>query len=520
VAALDQFFGNCKTANIHVLASLAYAPAWANGGYSANGYAPLPAFNTAYADFCEWFLRRYATATLTNSDGRHTLDAIEIWNEPDLCSQFFKFGSPNQWNNESPVAAVTYANLVKVAGARLKTVRGQIGANDVLVGAPVISSPHGAAWAPTGQQSWMDGFYSVSGVTANYDFFSWHSYWESAGTTGWLPPELPPCWYPADQKQAVLGRLIAANDIWAKMTAAGDNTKPNWCTEIGGAARSGTAQHNPGRLLSFTEQKTHLLDAAAVLSAGNVTNLARIYWYELFDEPSASNEQQVYGLVALNATNPIAYSGAIPLNAATLTNKPAYASYKALTKSGGGVMFADNFDSGLAPGWWTVDTAGTWAASGGMLVCPHNGAIATAFAGYSTWSNYRVSCAIKFSDPWKTAGLLAGYNPDTKKGYYLRIMVDGGRLSHSLELFYANPAGDVQLASASIQGAYDFSVLRDMDLSIKDEGSGVRVSGYVNGVQYINYYDSSNTYRAGKVGVRSAAWSGTVSVDDFMVTPE
>jgi hypothetical protein len=506
VAALDYFFQGCAARGIRVLACVAYAPTWANGGNSGGGWPPVD--NVKYADFCEWVLRRYAP--YASASGVRTLEAIELWNEPDLCDLFFKGYSRN-----APAAATRYANMVKVAGARLQSVRASIGASGVLIGAPVIANPHDAAYAAAGAQSWMDAFYAVTGVTACYDFFAWHTYWEHCGTTGWLPPELPPCWYPANQRQAVLGRLIATNDlIWSKITAAGDHLKPNWCTEIGGASRSSTANHSI-KLLSFAEQQSHLADAASVLVAGSVTKLARIYCYEIFDEPGNVAEQQVYGLVSLNTSNPVAYSGNISLAGATLANKPAYYTYKALTKTNvvdSLTLLFDNFDDGNSDGW--TATPGTWAVSAQQYVSPHTAATAVAYTGDSTWSDYRVSCKIKFANAWKLAGLLAAYNGTG--GYYLRVQVDEAMRSHYLTLF----RNGVQVATTSIQDTYDFSTFRKLSLSIRTEGTGVRVKGFVDGNEHINHLDTTNTYQQGKAGVRSDPWSGTVTVDDFEVVLE
>ena len=326
---LDYFFTKSTAAGLRVLLIAAYAPAWANGGHPGGGYAPTPEHTADYADFCEFLLRRYAAKPYVNASGQHTLEAIELWNEPDLADAFFK-----PYNRETAAAGTAYGNLVAPAGARLKAVRTAIGAPEVLIGAPVVSDVHGVCWAPPGLTCWMDAFYAVPNVTAAYDIFCWHSYWQSAGTS-WLPPELPAAYSDKSKVSSVMGKLTApaSNAIWAKMTAHGDNLKPNWLTEIGGAARSDLPEHKSQRLLSLGEQAAHLSDVIATLNAGKVTNLQRVYWYDLIDDCFSKGDQQVYGLTALNASRPISYDGGgVKLTAAVFTPKPAYAVYKDAVK--------------------------------------------------------------------------------------------------------------------------------------------------------------------------------------------
>lgn len=318
VDRVDSFMKKASENRIKVLMIADYAPAWANGGNEGSGWAPLN--ETDFADFCEWLLRRYAS--YKDPDGKRTLEAIELWNEPDLSDLFFK-----PFKRRCSEGATLYGKLVVVAGGRLKTVRKEISADDVLILAPCISEPHSVAYEP-----WLDAFYAVPEVTKNYDVFSWHSYWESSGS-GWLPAELPPCFSDKLQRQSVLGKLTAEKDkFWPKIVAAGDHLKPNWCTEVGGASKSDMPEHRE-RLLSFAEQKTHLEDVVSVLNSDKITNMNRVYWFTLFDNPSQKREQAFYGLIALNQTNPISYSGGISLKNAVLTPKPAYEVYKNFSTS-------------------------------------------------------------------------------------------------------------------------------------------------------------------------------------------
>ena len=508
---MDYFFQKCTAANIRVTLCVAYAPSWASTGNSGNqgGYAPTAAASADYADFCEFLLRRYATSTYSNGAGQHTLEAIEIWNEPDLSDVFFK-----PYARQTAAGATAYGNLVVAAGGRLKSVRASIGASDVLVLAPVISNVHNVCWAPTGQTTWMDAFYMVPNVTSNYDVFDWHTYWESTGS--WLPATLPPCWNPANQRQAVLGQLIAPDksEIWAKIVSNGDDQKPNWCTEIGGAAKSNTPNHNPGRLLSFAEQQTHLTDAIATLRSGNVSKLDRIYWYELFDEPNQyKNLQQAYfGLIALNASNPITYTGSMNLSAAgtVLTPKAAYAVYQGADKGAPGISFSDDFNDGNSDGW--TATPGTWAVVNSQYVSPHTANVAITSVGDAAWKNYAAQAKLKFSNAWKSAGLIARYNGSA--GYYLRVDVSSTITSYNLRLL----KGTTIVATANVNNLYDFQNFHTVKISVKDEAGGTRILGFIDNNQLLNYLDTSAPYAAGQFALRSEPWTGTITADDVTVT--
>lgn len=323
---LDLFFAEAAETRIRVLASIAYAPSWANGGKQGAGWPPTDF--AAYADFCEWIMRRYAP--YVNQDGNRILESIEIWNEPDLCDLFFK-----GYSRQSPDAARVYAEMVKVAGPRLMAVRVEIGAPDLLICAPAISNIHETQWAPSGKSSWIDAFYSVEGVTKCYDVVSLHSYWEHAGSTGWLPPELPACWDATNQKISVVGRVYhpeSGRSLIDRMKAAGDGEKEIWITEIGGSARGDEPEHAQ-RMLSFYEQKAHLEDVIRLLRGGQIPNLKRVYWYEIFDEPHAQREQRYYGLIGFGDKFPLDYGGPLSLTNATFKEKPAYAVYRNTMKS-------------------------------------------------------------------------------------------------------------------------------------------------------------------------------------------
>ncbi|HCD33278.1 MAG TPA: hypothetical protein DER01_12785 [Phycisphaerales bacterium] len=502
-AALDYYFQKCADRGIRVLVSIAYAPAWANGGHEQMGWPPINPVD--YADFCQWFVEHFAH--YQSALGQRTLEAIEIWNEPDLCDMFFR-----GYDRYAPEAATKYAQMVKVAGGRIQTVRNALGANDILILAPVISDTHNVSWKTTG--SWIDAFYAVQNVTDYYDVFSWHSYWMNAGSTGWLPPELPPCFSTTNQQRSIMGKLTSplTSEIWHRLVANGDHLKPNWCTEIGGSAKSATPDH-ANRYLSFAEQQTHLTDIINVLHNESITNLQRVYWYEIFDEPHlGSSSESTYGMIALNNSNPITYTGTIPVNTADRTPKPVYSTYVNADKGTGTTTsaFFDDFNDGYADGWTAMP--GTWQLVNNALVNPHNANTATCTLDFPYWTNSDTSLAIRFTDPWKKAGVIARY--DGSQGYYLRLAGNSIVKSHKLELLVNQSV----VVSSGLNDVYDLSNFQTLRISVIDEVNGTRIKGFINGNEHINYLDTSMYYASGQLALRAEPWTGTVTVDDVTVS--
>ena len=360
VQRLDTFFQLCAENGIRVLVIAAYAPSWANGGTNASGYAPTSAHYADYAAYCDWLLQRYSP--YMDSSGTRTLEAIELWNEPDLCSLFFQ---GQGFANESPAAGTAYGNLIVEAGSSLQSLRTTLGCSDVQICAPAISDPHSASWSSGGPNSgWIDSFYAVSGVTSCYDIFSFHSYWYNTGTTGYDPPEVPMAWNAtgtATQDSTIVGKLVATasyfDPIWPKMVAAGDGAKPIWLTETGAAALSSlpptpaAKPHSNGQV-TYQEATAITADTINVLVANNIPTLNRVYWFR-------QTEYQGYGLLDSNNTP-----------------KLAYTMYQQESKSGALQICAHVANGGFeTPSTSTYSndpTGATWAFSGSAGI-QHNG---------------------------------------------------------------------------------------------------------------------------------------------------
>lgn len=295
VARLDNFFQLCAANNIHILVIAAYAPSWANGGTNASGYAPTSAHYADYAAYCEWIMQRYYT--YVDTTGHRVLEAIELWNEPDLCALFFQ---GQGWADEAPAAATAYGNMVVTAGSALMSLRSSLGCTDVHICAPVISDPHSASWSANGPNSgWIDSFYAVPGVVSDYDVFTWHSYWYNAGSTGYNPPEVPQCWNTSNTTLGIMSKLTTTtgyfDPIWPKMVAAGDSTKRLWMTETGAAVSSSlppappAAPHSNSQL-TYAEECALFSDTLNTLVSADIPTLDRVYWFRF-------TEYDNYGLL-------------------------------------------------------------------------------------------------------------------------------------------------------------------------------------------------------------------------------
>jgi Cellulase (glycosyl hydrolase family 5) len=228
-----------------VIAILAYAPAWANGGYTDNKYPPT---NPAdYANFAK------AVATHFGPLGVHV---YELWNEPNI-SVFWK-PTPN---------VAKYAALVKAAYPAIHA--GDPNAV-VLAGA---TSPHGAyhdsncdGVADSGYDStgydpldFLLGMYA-NGAGGYFDALSHHPY-ERAG----FPTHPCSAWYQMAQSTPSLRSIMTANGDSAKKIWATEygNEVPQWTDEAGQASRLTTAMTAwktfpwAGPMMAFNLWDTH-----------------------------------------------------------------------------------------------------------------------------------------------------------------------------------------------------------------------------------------------------------------------
>jgi hypothetical protein len=228
-----------------VVAMLGYAPAWANGGFTDNKYAPK---NPAdYANFAK------AVATHFGPLGVHV---YELWNEPNI-SVFWK-PTPD---------VVAYAALVKAAYPAIHAGDPQA---VVLAGA---MSPHGAyhdtncdGAADSGRDStgydpldFLEGMYA-NGDGGYFDALSHHPY-ERAG----FPTHPCSAWYQMTQSNPSLRSIMTAHGDSAKKIWATEygNEVPQWTDETGQASRLTTAMNAwktfswAGPLMAFNLWDTH-----------------------------------------------------------------------------------------------------------------------------------------------------------------------------------------------------------------------------------------------------------------------
>lgn len=198
IAKVDRFFEQARSRDLRVIATFWSTPCWAStapaerkqgcrGRWWERGVQRYPPQRASdYADAATWVARRW---------GDH-MDALEIWNEPNLPA-FMR----------SPQPARAYAAIVKSAYPQIK---------DAAPGLPVLA----------GAMSLSDGMFLTAlydeGIKGNYDGLSYHPYGD-----GRDPSRLGP---PSERRYSFRRGTRWLRDIQA---AHGDSATPLWQTEVG-----------------------------------------------------------------------------------------------------------------------------------------------------------------------------------------------------------------------------------------------------------------------------------------------
>jgi polysaccharide biosynthesis protein PslG len=218
VAYLDTAVREAQTRGMTVLATIAYAPAWANGGHTDDKYPPTNAVD--YGRIAGRIAAHFAPL------GVH---AYELWNEPNI-SVF--------WKPTPDVAA--YSALVKAAYPAIHAADPQA---LVLAGA---TAPHGT-YQDTNCDGDPDGGRDATGYSpidflegmyanaAPFDAFSHHPYERYLG----LAYHVCSAWSQMQETNPSLRSMMSAHGdagkrIWA--TEYG-NAVPDWTNEQGQADR-------------------------------------------------------------------------------------------------------------------------------------------------------------------------------------------------------------------------------------------------------------------------------------------
>jgi hypothetical protein len=192
-SAYDYLMTKIDARGMKMLPILMDAPSWA--GSSSHTHAS-PTNLVAWADWCAAVVNRYPS-----------IDAVEIWNEPNIG---FWQPTPNTANYTS--ALIAAYNAIKAARSSV-----QVGAGSFAPAADTASTI-----APA---TFLNGIYTAGGKEY-FDFLTNHPYTFDSpsgpdGTEAWNP------WY------------IMRTTLRAKMVAEGDSDKKMWLTEFGAPTWSG-----------------------------------------------------------------------------------------------------------------------------------------------------------------------------------------------------------------------------------------------------------------------------------------
>lgn len=206
---LDKFVHGAFQRDLSILLSVVKAPDWARSSTAEDG--PPDDYNTYY-DFLRFLLNRYHN---------YSLNAIEVWNEPNL---------RREWNNGQPLSGGAYVELLAGAYQAIKETNGSI---------TVVS----AGLAPTGvngDEAHSDRLYfreMYEAGLANYtDAIGIHPY-------GWANPPWTRCCAgspaPSHNNDPSFFFLDNVEDYREIQLEFNDGGRQFWATEFGWGTMEG-----------------------------------------------------------------------------------------------------------------------------------------------------------------------------------------------------------------------------------------------------------------------------------------
>jgi polysaccharide biosynthesis protein PslG len=231
----DGLMRNAAEARMNIVALVAYAPAWANGGHPDDKYPPLNPRD--YADFVLAVAHRYGKGGSFWRQNRklkqRPLSAIELWNEP---------WSSTFWKPEPDVTA--YAALVRATAPRLKARHARI---KILVSGDLqLSYSDSRDYADGTQRDWEHGFLArllrEDFAFRSIDGYAVHPYsqhYDPGATTipGFADQSLAQQW--------LYRKVLLIRDL---LDRAG-RLKPLWSTEVGWSTSGDVDEATQGRYL-------------------------------------------------------------------------------------------------------------------------------------------------------------------------------------------------------------------------------------------------------------------------------
>lgn len=250
---VDQRLREIEERGLSVLVMLWWAPPWSSGTADQSG---VPGNPEDYARTAAWMVHRWGDR----------IDALEVWNEPDL-PEFF-----------ASTSAAEYATLLKATYPMVKAVR---------PGLPVVS----AAAASLNPQWYADFF--DNDVIGSYDALGAHPY----PTVADVPPYL--CEKAPD---------TGCNLRWLSSYAAtrGDDDHAIWVTEFGYSTHG--QQAVPGWQRGVTEGEQARYTAAMLAYFGSLPRVEAAFVYRDRDFPDSDGQdhQNSFGILrADGSTKPV-----------------------------------------------------------------------------------------------------------------------------------------------------------------------------------------------------------------------
>ena len=235
---VDRCVSFAKSRQLKILMTVHQTPGWANGNLE-NSYPPI---NFQYfTNFMTWLANRYST-----------VEAFEIWNEPDARQSFLKISQSDPYG---VIRAATYGALL------------QSGYKGVKAGNPNALVVFGAP--SYNDDTFIRQVYEIGGAKDNFDVMATHPY----QAVGDAPPD-----YPDDGNIWWFTHLPKVRDL---MVEKGDGHKQIWLTEYGWS-EGRTDLHvddNSSRRVTLDQQAQYLKDAVAYAKQ-HYPYVGMMIWYK------------------------------------------------------------------------------------------------------------------------------------------------------------------------------------------------------------------------------------------------
>ncbi len=198
------YLQDAKRRQLHILLSVAKAPAWARSTQDQDGPPDDP---QAYANFLTLFLQQVNAGTT-----QPVIDAIEIWNEPNLALE---------WTGKLPFTGAGYMQLFKPAYTAIRAISPSI----AIVTAGL--SPTGTTAATVDDRTFLQQMY-VAGLGDYHDIaIGVHPY-------GWAnPPDATCCSNNGWDNDPHFFFMDTLNAYRQMMVANGQSNQQLWPTEFG-----------------------------------------------------------------------------------------------------------------------------------------------------------------------------------------------------------------------------------------------------------------------------------------------